>query len=65
MYSLLIGQFTRSKNYDLEEITYIQQARLDRLGLLACGEHSAWFCLIASNGSEGGVSVEEIQLAKI
>ena len=49
----------------MEEITYIQQARLDRLDMLACGEHSAWFRLITSNGSEGGVSVEEIQLAKI
>ena len=36
----------------------------DLIGL-ACGEHSAWFRLITSNGNEGSVSVEEIQLAKI
>jgi hypothetical protein len=44
----------------LEEFVYIQQARLDRLGLLACGIYFAWLYLAPSNGLKGGVPMEEI-----
>lgn len=49
----------------MEEITYIQQARLDGLGLLACGIYFAWFYLAPGNGGKGSVPMEEILLDKV